>query len=76
MIKFPLGDNEATVTRRVLSDLNDLYNSAFNRSFTESLLKHCDTSEGIAVKQTRTVQKKIQRNICSSINKSFGETMQ
>ena len=58
-------------------DLNDSYSSAFNRSFTESLLKHCGTSEGIAVKQTRTVQKKkrriMQRNICSSINKSFRE---
>ncbi len=34
LIKFPLGDNEATATRRVLSDLND---SAFNRSFTDRI---------------------------------------
>ncbi len=79
LIKFPLNESEGTVTRRVLSDLNDSYNSAFNHSFTESLLKHCGTSEGIAVRETRTAKKRkrrdMQRNIRSSINKSFGDAI-
>ncbi len=54
LIKFPLNESKGTVTRRVLSDLNDSYNSAFNHSFKESLLKHCVTSEGIVVRETRT----------------------
>ncbi len=61
----------------VLSDLNGSYKSAFNHSCTESVLKHCGTSEGIAVRETSTAKKRkrreMQRNICSSINKSFGE---
>ena len=78
-IKLPLNESEHTVTRRVLSDLNNSYNSAFNHSFTESLLKHCGTSEGIAVRETRTAKKRkrrdMQRNIRSSINKSFGDAI-
>ncbi len=77
LIKFPLNETEGTITRRVLADLNDSYNTKFNHSFTESLLKHCGTSEGIAVKEAHTAKKRkrrdMQRNICSSINKSFGE---
>ena len=48
---------------RVLSDLNGSYKSAFNHSFTESVLKHCGTSEGIAVRETRT-DKKGRGEIC------------
>ncbi len=47
LIKLPL---KHTVTRRVLIDLNGSYKSAFNHLFTESVLKHCGTSEGIAVR--------------------------
>ncbi len=77
LIKFPLNKSEGATTHRVLRELNNSYNSAFNHSFTESILKHCGTSEGIAVKETHTAKKRkrrdMQRNICSSINKSFGE---
>ncbi len=38
-IKLPLNESEHTVTRRVLSDLNNSYNSAFNHSFTEISVK-------------------------------------
>ena len=63
LIKLPLNESERTVTRRVLSDLNGSYKSAFNHSFTESVLKHCGTSEGIAVRETRT-DKKGRGEIC------------
>ena len=63
LIKFPLNETEGTITRRVLADLNDSYNSTFNHSFTESLLKHCGTSEGIAVKETHTAKKRKRRDM-------------
>ncbi len=58
LIKLPLNESEHTVTRMVLSDLNGSYKSAFNHSFTESVLKHCGTSEGIAVRETSTAKKR------------------
>ena len=77
LIQIPLNESEASVTRRVLADLNGSYNWTFNHSFTESILMHCGTSEGITVKETKTVKKRkrrdLQQNICLSVNKSFRE---
>ncbi len=62
LIKFPLNKSEGATTHRVLGELNNSYNSAFNHSFTESILNHCGTSEGIAdVKETHTAKKEEER---------------
>ncbi len=75
LIQIPLNESEASVTRRVLADLNGSYNSIFNHSFTESILIHCGTSEGITVEETKTVKKRkrrdLQWNICFVSKQKF-----
>ena len=60
--------DEAEVTREVLATLDNSYQSEFNHSFTESVVKHCGKSEGIVLKENRTEKKSkfrtLQRKIC------------
>ncbi len=69
--------NESEVTRAVLATLDNSYQSEFNHSCTESLVKHCGKSEGIVHKETR-VQKKtksteLQRKFVGAINDTFAK---
>ncbi len=55
--------DESEVTREVLATLDNSYQSEFNHSFNESVVKHCGKSEGIVHKETR-VQKNQKLEIC------------
>ena len=50
-----------TVTRRVIAELNVSYESTFNHTFTESVLKHCGRTEGITRKPNATEKKRAKR---------------
>ena len=45
------------MTREVLSSLSSSYFSEYSRSFTESLLQHCSSSEGIVRKESNAEKK-------------------
>ena len=70
---------EASVTRKVLAELNSWYESAFNHSFTESMLKHCGKSAAIAKRESTSSKKQkrriMQRALCSIIEKKFEENI-
>ena len=69
--------DEAEVTREVLATLDNSYQSEFNHSFTESVVKHYGKSEGIVLKENRTEKKskfrKLQRKCVSSISDKFAK---
>ena len=69
--------DEAEVTREVLATLYNSYQSEFNQSFTESVVKHCGKSEGLVLKENRTEKKNkfriLQRKFVSSISDTFAK---
>ena len=71
--------NEGAITCEVLSVLNTSYESVFNHSFTDSVLKYCGKKEGITKKDTAVEKKQkkriMQRNICSAIEKRYNENL-
>ena len=77
VLNIPSSSKETVVTRKVLSELNASYESTFNHSFTESVIKHCGRSAGIAKKPSANEKKQtrrtMQRSVCASINKQFAE---
>ena len=54
---------ENTVTCKVMAELNVSYESTFNHSFTELLLKHCGKSEGLTCGLSSTEKKKPKRDM-------------
>ena len=62
--------SEASVTQQVLEALNTSYESVYNHSFTDSVVKYCGKKEGITKRETPIVKK---RNICSAIEDRYGK---
>ncbi len=65
---------ESEVTHRVLHELNM---SVFDHKFTDSAIKHCGKSEGIALRKSVTEQKKyrrtMQRKFRDTVNEKFAQ---
>ena len=51
-------NKEGEVTRKVMAELNVSYESTFQHSFTESVLKYCGKTEGLTRRLSATEKEK------------------
>ena len=69
--------DESTVVRKVLQDLNSSFQSEYNESFTDLMVKHCSKSEGVVKKEskseTKRKQRAIKKKVCSEISEKLTE---